>query len=313
MRAGYERCWRRSTATAWRPQRRRTRRWVRRCHRTRASRAITRMCIATGPGERAKTRQAWTAIATALGGRAPGRMLVLGAGAGRLAYDVHHESASSMTVAAGHQSVVRGRSRGGCSHGERVELYEFPVAPRDVGSNAVLRQLAAPAPGACRPAVRARGCVASAFCAGSLPDRDHALAGRCRSTRTRCSLPDSVNGLLAPDGRWISTGTLFFAAARCCRIAMRLEEVVAKSCSNRDLAACGCAKNVCRTCSSPASRHARIEEVVTFVATKVTGCAGAIAAHGFPSGRPARRALPLLPAVSSASRCRCACYGFSPR
>jgi uncharacterized protein YbaR (Trm112 family) len=77
-------------------------------------------------------------------GLRPERVLVLGAGAARLAYDLHCALQPGLTVAldfnplfllAAHRILA----------GESLELYEFPIAPRTIADHAVLRTLAAPA------------------------------------------------------------------------------------------------------------------------------------------------------------------------
>ena len=295
MRVGCERCWRRSTATA--------------------VAAATETYAALGPSlppnegltsYYANVHRDWAwgarenqaglaAIATALGGRAPGRTLVLGAGAGRLAYDVHHELAPSMTVAADINPLFAAVARRMFA-GERVELYEFPVAPRDLGSNAVLRQLAAPAPARAGLQYVLADALRPPFAPGSFQtvitpwlidviDADLAAVAR------------SVNGLLAPDGRWISTGTLFFQQrdAAECYATEEVREIVLES----GFGGLRLREERVPYLESPASRHARIEEVVTFVATKVQDVPARLRAW-LPEWQTSIDApVPLLPAVSA--------------
>ena len=203
-------------------------------------------------------------LENALGGAAPGRVLVLGAGAGRLAYDVHVRAAANLTVALDFnpllmllaQRVVRG---------ERVELFEFPIAPRTTADNAVLRSLAAPAPAregfACvladahRPPFR-RGAfdtVITPWLVDILPERFEALSAR-------------INALLAPGGRWLNFGSLSFhvadASAR-----YSLEECVAVIEENGFAAPTVTEHEIPYLCS-PASRHGRRERVVAWNAAK---------------------------------------------
>jgi hypothetical protein len=84
-------------------------------------------------------------VREALGAHPPGRTLVLGCGAGRLAYDVHQNTATTSTLGLDFNPLlVTLASR--IASGETVELYEFPIAPLDAGHVAPLRQLEAPAP-----------------------------------------------------------------------------------------------------------------------------------------------------------------------
>jgi hypothetical protein len=80
----------------------------------------------------------------ALGGTALGT-LVLGAGAGRLAYDLHQQLPADNTVALDFNPLLALVAARAVS-GEGVELWEFPVAPRSIGDHAVLRTLVAPEP-----------------------------------------------------------------------------------------------------------------------------------------------------------------------
>ena len=96
--------------------------------------------------------------------------------------------------------------------GERLELYEFPVAPRDLASHALLRTLAAPR--------RAREGLHCVFADANSPPF---AAGAFDTVVTPwlvdvidadlAALAAVVNRLLAPGGRWLCTGTLFFGTS----------------------------------------------------------------------------------------------------
>ena len=86
----------------------------------------------------------WRILEAALGSEPPGRTLLLGVGAGRLAYDLLVQRAPTVLVAADINPLFL------CAvqrlfAGERLELYEFPVAARDADGQAILRSLQAPA------------------------------------------------------------------------------------------------------------------------------------------------------------------------
>ena len=83
-----------------------------------------------------------------VGGALPGReavdsLLVLGSGAGRLAYDLHQEYAIGLTLALDFNPLLTLVARRAVA-GEITELWEFPLAPRTLAENAVLRELVAP-------------------------------------------------------------------------------------------------------------------------------------------------------------------------
>ncbi len=204
-------------------------------------------------------------LESALGDDAPGRVLVLGAGAGRLAYDFHVGTAATVTVALDFNPLLMLLAQR-VARGERVELYEFPIAPRTAADHAVLRSLAAPAPAregfACvladahRPPFR-RGTfdtVITPWLVDILPERFEALCAR-------------INSLLAPGGRWLNFGSLSFhvpdAAAR-----YSLEECAAVIEEN-GFAAPAVAEHEIPYLCSPASRHGRRERVVAWKAPKV--------------------------------------------
>jgi SAM-dependent methyltransferase/uncharacterized protein YbaR (Trm112 family) len=236
---------------------------------------------------------AFAAVQAAIGGETPRRVLVLGAGAGRLAYDIHERLEPALTIAADINPLLTFVARRMFA-GERLELYEFPVAPRDLASHALLRTLAAPR--------RARAGLHCVFADASSPPF---AAGAFDTVVTPwlvdvidadlVALAAVVNRLLAPGGRWLCTGTLFFQQ-RDPQQAYSTEEVVDV------VAGAGFEPptlDVRRVpyLASPASRHARSEEIVTFAVAK-------LAEADTPASRPAdwrddpRRPVPLLPAVA---------------
>jgi uncharacterized protein YbaR (Trm112 family) len=89
-------------------------------------------------------------IVQVLGGsaRGLGRTLVHGAGAGRLAYDLHAAGDAPLTVGTDFNPLLLMVAREMYA-GRSLELYEFPIAPRGVEDHAILRKLASP--GAARP------------------------------------------------------------------------------------------------------------------------------------------------------------------
>ena len=72
-----------------------------------------------------------------------GNVLVLGAGAGRLAYDIHTQLNCTATVAMDFNPLLMLVAKAVTS-GEKLSLYEFPIAPLALDDDAVLRKLAAP-------------------------------------------------------------------------------------------------------------------------------------------------------------------------
>lgn len=202
-------------------------------------------------------------VAAALDGRA-GRLLVLGAGAARLAYDLHQQGAQTLTAALDINPllllVAERVVRGG-----RVELYEFPIAPRTSADVAVRRELAAPAPARAGLELLFADAWRAPFAAQSfdavvtpwlidIVDLDFE------------SVALAVNRLLVPGGRWVNFGSLAFPWRRP-GLKYGPEEV-------RDIVVdAGFEVGLQRDATlpymrSPASRHARVETVAIFAADK---------------------------------------------
>jgi uncharacterized protein YbaR (Trm112 family) len=202
-------------------------------------------------------------VAAALDGRGE-RLLVLGAGAGRLAYDLHQQSARALTVALDINPllllVAERVVRGG-----RVELYEFPIAPRTAADVAVRRELAAPAPA--RPGLELL--FADAWRAPFAAQSFDAVVTPWLVDIVDLdfeSIALAVNRLLAPGGRWVNFGSLAFPWRRP-GLKYGPEEV-------RDIVTeAGFEVSLQRDATlpymhSPASRHGRLETVALFAADK---------------------------------------------
>jgi SAM-dependent methyltransferase/uncharacterized protein YbaR (Trm112 family) len=202
-------------------------------------------------------------VAESLGGTRD-RILVLGAGAGRLPYDLHQNGASALTVALDINPLLLLSARR-ISRGEVLELHEFPIAPRSAADVAVLRQLSAPAP------ARAglEFVFADAFTAPFRPQSFDAVVTPWLMDivdAPPAALASAVNRLLVPGGRWINVGSLAFPWRQASR-RMAPDEVL------EALAEAGFADIVSGDedlpyMASPASRHSRIERVFWFHADK---------------------------------------------
>jgi uncharacterized protein YbaR (Trm112 family) len=217
-------------------------------------------------------------LAAPLGATAPGRMLVLGAGAGRLAYDLHVRTAAASTVALDFNPLLVLIAER-VSRGEQLELYEFPLAPRTPEDQAVLRILAAPAPAraglkhvlgdAHRPPFKhgAFDTIVTPWLVDILPEPFDSLCAR-------------VNALLAPGGRWLNFGSLSFhdrdPAAR-----YGIAECIAALDENGFSDVAVDEREIPYLCS-PASRHARRERVVSWSARKARDVKKVSRYHALP-------------------------------
>lgn len=195
-----------------------------------------------------------------------GRTLVLGAGAGRLAYDLHQAGDAPLTIATDFNPLLLFTAREVFA-GRAVELYEFPIAPRRIGDHAVLRRLAAPAPARAGLALVAADALQPPFAAGAFdtvvtPWFIDILGEPLARVAAR------INHVLRPGGRWINFGSLAFSRASFAD-RVSLEEVPGIV-TAAGFSAPVTRENVIPYMRSPASRHAREELVVSWVATKST-------------------------------------------
>jgi SAM-dependent methyltransferase len=203
-------------------------------------------------------------VSAALGETPVETLAVLGAGGGRLAYDLHVAGRATTTVALdfnpllslAHARVVRG---------EALPLHEFPLAPRSLADTAIARTLKAPAPVSAGYHVVLGDVLraplrADAFDAIVTPWLVDVVDESLRLFGQR------INRLLKPGGRWVVFGSLAFVD-RDPRGCLSAEEAAAA------IESCGfeIVGNVERTIPymcSPASRHGRQERVVALSAAK---------------------------------------------
>lgn len=198
------------------------------------------------------------------GNPALGDTLVLGAGACRLAYDLHMQLATERTVATDFNPLLLLIARQ-VVLGEKLKLYEFPIAPKSLDDFALLRTLRAPdvvrddfylvLGDALRPSFVARSfdTVVTPWLIDIVSEDFPRFAAR-------------VSGLLKPGGRWINFGSLAFDHPERARryspeeVLVMVEEAGFGGLAVRQA-------SIPYMCS-PASRHGREETVFTFCATK---------------------------------------------
>ncbi|TVS14682.1 MAG: methyltransferase domain-containing protein [Gammaproteobacteria bacterium] len=194
----------------------------------------------------------------------PQHMLVLGCGAGRLARDLHEHFGCRSTVAMDFNPLLM-LIAARMFRGETLRLHEFPIAPKRMADQAVARTLEASpaAPGltpllgdALRPpfAPGSFDTVVTPWVLDILPDAPAHIAAR-------------INRLLQPDGRWISFGSLSFSHADPA-LCLSLEETLAMV-EAAGFAAPDVVEAEIPYMCSPASRHGRREQLVTFCADRI--------------------------------------------
>jgi len=194
----------------------------------------------------------------------PKRMLVLGAGAARLACDLHRAWQPELTVALDFNPLFLLVARRILA-GETIELYEFPIAPRSIEDHAVLRRLAAPAPSPPGLELLLADASSPPFRPGSF---DLVLTPWFIDVAAEpvARLLPRINRLLSPGGLWINHGSLAFGDGSPAD-ALSLEELL-DALPAAGFARAEAAEAQLPYLCSPASRHARMETVITFCAVK---------------------------------------------
>lgn len=205
-------------------------------------------------------------VRKALGARAAGRTLVLGAGAGRLAYDWHRETVATTTVALDFNPLLAWLGQR-ISRGETIALHEFPLAPRDAAHVAVLRELKAPEPA--RPGLefviadvhrapfgaKSFDTIVTPWLIDILPGDFAELCGQ-------------INHWLADGGAWINFGSLNFH--RSDPAAQLGPEECVEILGQQGFAVERLADTDIPYLCSPASRHGRRETVLSWSALKLS-------------------------------------------
>ena len=198
------------------------------------------------------------------GDSALGDTLILGAGACRLAYDVHMRLDTSRTVAMDFNPLLLLVAKS-VMQGEELEFYEFPLAPKSLEDVAVLRKLSAPETvrenfhfvfgDALRPPF-AKSSFDTVITPWIIDIVNEALPVQAAR----------INNLLKPKGRWINFGSLAFDHPD--RVRRYSAEETIAIVSEAGFAAPFSSEASIPYMCSPASRHGRQELVLTFAATK---------------------------------------------
>ncbi len=217
-------------------------------------------------------------LASLPAGLAPERLLVLGAGAARLAYDLHCGLRPKLTVALDFNPLFL-LAAARIIAGGALELYEFPIAPRTIADHAVLRRHAAPR----SPPPGLELLLADASAPPFQPRRfDLVLTPWLVDVAGEPvgRLMQRINGLLATGGHWVNHGSLAFADAAP-HAALSLEELLARL-PQYGFRPIGAQEERLPYLCSPASRHGRQESVITFCTAKQRDCAPLAAGREIP-------------------------------
>lgn len=194
----------------------------------------------------------------------PGVTAVLGAGACRLAYDLHRSASSALTVAIDFNPLlilIAARM----AAGESLDLWEFPLAPLTADDFAVARKLSAPAPAGAGFHLLLADALRAPLAPGSFDTLLTPWLIDVVGEDFAC-FAARMNRLLKPGGRWVNFGSLSFESSR--RSARLSAAEVLDVLSDAGFSVSTAFDAEIPYMSSPASRHGRTETVFTFAAVK---------------------------------------------
>jgi SAM-dependent methyltransferase len=193
-----------------------------------------------------------------------GDVLVIGAGAGRLAYDIHKQLNCTRVVVMDFNPLLMLVAQA-MARGDRLSMYEFPIAPASLEDDVVLRKLSAPEVAGDGFHLVLADALRAPFAAGSF---DTVVTPWLIDIITE-DLPvfaTRINRLLAENGRWVNFGSLAFAepARARCYSPEETKAIVAECGFSDPYVSQATIPYMC----SPASRHGRQEKVFSFSAYK---------------------------------------------
>ena len=232
----------------------------------------------------------------AIGDKSLKRMLVLGSGAGRLAYDLHESLNPELTVALDMNPYLAAITRQ-LSSGATVDLVEFPRAPVDGASVAIRRRLLAPHPSADGFHMVLADALRPPFQPGAF---DLVVTPWLIDVVdvSPAEFIARLNPLIARGGMWLNHGSLAFAhpdPADCPDI----EELKLLS-EAQGFTQFNSWEERAPYLASPVSRHARQESIVTLSAIKSREAGELPKYQALPDWlAKGRQPVPLLPAFQT--------------
>lgn len=195
-----------------------------------------------------------------------GAILTLGAGAGRLTYDMHRCFAPALSVALDFNPLLL-LLASRVVQGESVSAYEFPLSPIDEAHYAVAQECAAPEAVMDRKLRFVLGdAMSPPFAPASFDTIVTPWLLDILPQDLSVFLPQ-INRLLPDGGLWINTGTLAFFHADPCRRYSEAEVLELIEEAGFEVTSLN-HRNLPYLCS-PHSGHGRTERIVTFSARKV--------------------------------------------
>ncbi|MFV2090133.1 MAG: methyltransferase domain-containing protein [Pseudomonadales bacterium] len=195
----------------------------------------------------------------------PESMVVLGAGAGRLAYDLHQSLGPDLSVSLEinpYLTMLLKKLAGG----DNVDLTEFPLAPSSGARSAIRRTLSAPAVAAEGFEVILADAMRPPFLPASFDVVITPWLVDVIDAEPRELLAE-INQLLKPGGHWIYHGSVGFTRAQVAEN-INLEELLEMA-ADRGFTDISSTERASPYLDCPDSRHGRIESIVTMMAKKV--------------------------------------------
>lgn len=197
-----------------------------------------------------------------------GAVLTLGAGAGRLAYDAHLQFSPKLSVLLDLNPLLLSVGAR-IIQGQKVSLYEFPIAPLDEDSGAVLQNCSAPKRLGLGTADNFRFVLGDATCPpfanGSFDTVITPWLIDILPQDLREFVPQ-LNRLLPVGGLWVNTGTLNFVHDDPCRQYSEKETLeLVEECGFEIV---GIDHRTISYLKSPHSAHGRSERITSFTARK---------------------------------------------
>jgi len=199
-----------------------------------------------------------------------GKLLTVGAGACRLSYDLHRAWSPDLSVVVDINPLLLFLASR-VAHGETIPLYEFPIAPLDTNSFAVLQNCVAPQALSASADGRFRLMFANAM---QLPFKPRSFDALLTPWLIDI-LPESLstfaprmNQLLESGGVWMNTGSLaFFHQQESWRYS---EEEALQVLEDSGFEILSVAREALPYLQSPVSAHGRVEKVLSFSARKIS-------------------------------------------
>ena len=202
------------------------------------------------------------------GRESPGVVLTLGAGAGRLAYDIHRKHSPEASILLDLNPLLL-FSGARVVQGDALQLHEFPIAPLNENSVAVAQYCQAPKAIDVSPQGNFRFVLGDAmrppFIDGCIDTVVTPWLIDIMAQDLREFLPQ-LNRLLPVGGLWLNTGSLVFSNSDPCRQYSENEVLEIVDDSGFDLT--GLDHRTIPYLQSPHSAHGRTEQIVSFTARK---------------------------------------------